>query len=196
MSSRLTAVNEAALAGARLFASLRPACDYTINELPSGVPVQPSDLIAIYRDETRQAPVSAIFASIGREWYQPLSGSAFTPVGTGVDSGSIFEVPYAVIGGVNNVVPWTVQKITFWVVTAGSAPASMQIARSIGTGPFVTANFLNATPLASGSNESTLVGGAITLPGVNSGDKLAVSYNSVGTGVVGFFIAVTATANF
>ena len=202
MSNRLAAINQAALDGARLFSSLSPKCDNTINELPSGIPVQPSDLIAIYRDQTRQVPVSGLFANIGRELVLYLSGASFTPIATGLDVDGNISPPGNAFGATypTNVV-WTCTEIWFRLETLPSADAvTLQIARCTSDGTFTTANYLNSTPLsiAAGapSNEISVGPSGISAPTVNSNDKLCAYYPAIGSGAMGFSVRLTFTATF
>jgi hypothetical protein len=99
---------------------------------------------------------------------------AFTPAGTGADSGEIV-VPYSPVDG-STQLTWNVRRLTLRVSASGGAPAAT-LQKSTVAGAF-TPSDLGTVTLGSGANEGSVTS---ALGSVVSGDKLRFSVGTLGT---------------
>jgi hypothetical protein len=129
----------------------------------------------------------------GRAIRLKMCSADFTPFGSGQDNGGLSIVPYDPSEPTLVSIAWTVVDIVFRTeVASTSGGISVQIARSVGTGAFSNVGFLNTVPVTipQGDNEPTVRPAIISTMIVNSGDKLAPVYGSIGTGATGFTLYV------
>jgi hypothetical protein len=99
--------------------------------------------------------------------------------------------------GILTPIVWSVTDIAFRQEILGSTNSTLQIKRSTGVGAFVTANFINTTPIDIVPGQYEALGrpfnsSTIDNPTVNSGDKLGLSLTA-GTGSSKWHFYITMT---
>ena len=109
--------------------------------------------------------------------------SAFTPTGTGADTGEVV-VPYSVLDGVT-AITFNVERIDFRVNVAGGAPA-VTVEKSTAAGAF-SATTVGTVTLGSGAYEGN---NTSSLGTIASGNKLRFNIGTLAT-ATGWTIEVT-----
>jgi hypothetical protein len=129
----------------------------------------------------------------GRAVRLKMCSADFTPFGAGIDLGGLCIVPYDPSEPTLVNIAWTVVDIVFRVESPSSSGApAVQIARSVGTGVFSNVGYLNTVPVTipQGAYEPTVRPALLSSTIVNSGDKLAPVYSSLGLGSSGYTVYV------
>lgn len=112
----------------------------------------------------------------------------FTPAATGADAAEVY-VPYSPGDGTTSLT-YNVRRIDFRLVTAGGTPG-LTVQKWSGSGAF-TPTTVGTVTMVNGEYQASTT---TSLGTIQSGDKLRVSVDSLGSGAEGWFVALLAEEN-